>query len=94
MYRYFCISFINFMFKGDSVRDFTNLFSVNNFNKSLYNSKLVSNYFFKMIEYNSIETANIYPNLNDQQQFRLNKINEVKDYFLQSLKKRINEIKA
>ena len=32
-----------------------------------------------MAEYNSIETPNIYPNLNDQQQFRINKINEIKD---------------
>ena len=31
----------------------------------------------KMAEYNSIEVHNIYPNLNDQQQFRLNKIREV-----------------
>ena len=27
------------------------------------------------------ECSNIYPNLNDQQEFRLNKINEIKDYF-------------
>ena len=33
-----------------------------------------------MAECNSIETSNIYPNLNDQQQFRLKKINEIKDY--------------
>ena len=25
---------------------------------------------------------NMYPNLNDQEQFRLNKINEIKDYLL------------
>ena len=30
----------------------------------------------------------IYPNLNDQQQFRLNKINEVKDYFIAEIKER------
>ena len=30
-----------------------------------------------MVECNSIETPNIYPNLNDQQQFRLDKINEM-----------------
>ena len=41
-----------------------------------------------MAEYNSIETPNIYPNLNDQQQFRLNKINEVKDYFVAEIKER------
>ena len=28
------------------------------------------------------ETLTVYPNLNDQRQFGLNKINEVKDYFL------------
>ena len=33
------------------------------------------------------ETRNIYPNLNDQQQHRLNKINEVKDISLHKLKK-------
>ena len=37
--------------------------------------------------------GNIYPNLNvtplsDQQQFRLNKINEIKDYFVAELKER------
>ena len=31
-----------------------------------------------------IEALNIYPNLNDQQ-FRLNKINEVKDYFINKI---------
>ena len=30
----------------------------------------------------------IYPNLNDQQQFRLNKINEIKDYFVAEIKER------
>ena len=34
-----------------------------------------------MVECNSHETRNIYPNLNDQQQFGFNKINEIKDYF-------------
>ena len=37
-----------------------------------------------MAEYN---TPNIYPNLNDQQ-FRLNKISEVIDYFIAEIKKR------
>ena len=36
------------------------------------------------------KASNMYPNLNDQQQFRLNKINEVKDYFIA----KIREIKA
>ena len=32
------------------------------------------------------ETTNLYPNLNDQQQFRLNKINEIKDYFIAEIR--------
>ena len=53
---------------------------------------------FKMAECNSVEcnsheTPNTYPNLNaisssDQQQFRLNKINEIKDYFVAEIKER------
>ena len=39
---YFCISFINYMFKGKSLRDFTNLFSPNNFKK---NDDIILNYF-------------------------------------------------
>ena len=55
-----------------------------------------------MDEYNSIKndfhkTPNIYPNLNatplnanisNEQQFRLNKINEIKDYFLAKIRER------
>ena len=41
-----------------------------------------------MIECNSYETYNICPNLNDQQQFRLNKINEIKDYFVADIKEK------
>ena len=42
------------------------------------------------------ECSNIYPNLratplSDQQQCRLNKINEIKDYFVAEIKERINE---
>ena len=43
-------------------------------------------------ECTSYETRNIYPNLgvplNDPQQFRLNKINEIKDYFVAEIKER------
>ena len=43
-------------------------------------------------ECNSYETHNVYPNLGvsliDQQQFRLNKINEIKDYFVAEIKER------
>ena len=38
------------------------------------------------IEHNSIDTLNIH-----NQQFRLNKINEIKNYFIAEIKERINE---
>ena len=41
-----------------------------------------------MAECNSHEAHNIYPNLYDQQQFRLNKINEINDYFVAEIKER------
>ena len=45
-----------------------------------------------MAECSSHETSNMYPNLSaplsDQQQFRLNKINEIKDYFVAENKER------
>ena len=41
-----------------------------------------------MVECNSIGTPNIYPNLNDQQQFRLNEINDIKEYFVAEIKDR------
>ena len=41
-----------------------------------------------MAEYNSIETHNIYPNSNDQHQFRLNKINEFKYSFVAEIKEK------
>ena len=45
------------------------------------------------IECNSVEndfheTHNLYPNLNEQQQFRLNKINEIKDHVVAQIKER------
>ena len=44
------------------------------------------------IEHNFHETPNMYPNLNanisNDQQFRLNKINEIKDYFIAEIKER------
>ena len=41
-----------------------------------------------MIECNFTEVHNIYPNLNNQQQFRSNKISEVRDYFIAEFRER------
>ena len=44
------------------------------------------------IKHDFHETSNMYPNLNasvsNDQQFRLNKINEIKDYFIAEIKQR------
>ena len=42
MCGHFCIEFIGFMFKGNSLTDFTNLFSLNNFKE---NDDIILNYF-------------------------------------------------
>ena len=42
MCRYFCIGFIDFMLKGKSLLDSTNLFSPNNYKK---NDKIILKYF-------------------------------------------------
>ena len=61
----FCFGFIDFMLAGKTLRDFTNLFVPNNFKKD----DIIFMYFMtnvqKMVECNSHETHNIYPNLND-----------------------------
>ena len=43
MCGYFCIGFINYMFKGKILTDFTNLFSPNNFKKN--DDIILINYF-------------------------------------------------
>ena len=40
------------------------------------------------IENNFHKTPNMYPNISNDQQFRLNKINEIKDYFIAEIKER------
>ena len=45
-----------------------------------------------MAEYSSYETNKVYPNLRrnltNDQQFKLNKINEIRDYFVAGIKER------
>ena len=83
----FCIRFIDFMLAGKPSPEFTNIFSPNNFKKWWYNFKLFYEQCLKMAECNS---HNIYPNLSgntwNEQKFRLNKINEIKE-LLQKLEK-------
>ena len=96
MCGYFCIGFIDFMLKRKILTEYTNLFSPNNFKK---NDDIILNYFMsnilKMDDFS--KTPNIYPTLNvaplnvipsNKQEFRLNKINEIKDYFLTEIRER------
>ena len=102
MWGYFCIGLIDFVLAGKTLTEFTNLFPSNNFKriddiiKILYD-KIFHGKCLKMAERNSsecnsYENHNIYlhlgVSLNDQQQFRLNKIKEIKDYFVAEIKKR------
>ena len=91
MCRYFCIGFIDFMLKDNNLTDFANLFSPNNFKK---NDDIILNYFLtdlkmveissvEYIEHNSIDTLNL-----NNRQFRLNKINKIKKYFIAEIKER------
>ena len=42
MCEYFCIEFIDFMFKGKSLFNYTNLFSSNDMKKMINNTKIFS----------------------------------------------------
>ena len=42
MCEYFCIGFVDFMLKGKSLVDYTNLFSLNDYEK---NDKIILKYF-------------------------------------------------
>ena len=86
---YFCIRFFDFMLAGKTLTNFTNLFSPGNLKKKWwYNFIVFYDQCSKMVECNSIETPDTYPNLNDQQQFRLNKINESEYYFAPEIKEK------
>ena len=79
------------MLTGKTLTDFTNLFSPNDFKR---NDDIILDYFswliFKMAETNN--NVSMYPNLSptvsDDQQFKLNKINEIRDYFVAEIKER------
>ena len=77
---YFCVGFINFMLNCKSLTDYNNLFWTNDFKTFMTISKMAG--------CNSIDVHHIYPNLNDQQHFILNKTNKIKYDFLAEIKER------
>ena len=52
MCGYFCIEFIDFMLKDNSLTDFTNLFSPNNFKR---NNDIILNYFLNKLKNGSMQ---------------------------------------
>ena len=80
MCGYFCIEFINYMLKGKTLLDYTNLFSPNDFKKN----DLVIKRIFKMN--NIIELTNV-------NKYRLDEINKIRDYFNNEIKERKDIIK-
>ena len=84
---YFCIRFIDFMFEGKWLIYFTNLFSPSNFRD---NDKVILNNFLNWNKYkNDWNTysyiMNMYPQLDNAMQISLDKINEIKDYFIDEI---------
>ena len=75
MCGYFCIGFVDFIFNGISFKRLLNFFYL--IFKMVEISSVAS------IEHNSIDTLNL-----KNQQFRLNKINEIENYFIAEIKKR------
>ena len=93
MCGYFYIGFINFMFNGKSLTDYTNLFSPNDLKK---NDDVILKYFglrdVKMsnsnLEVSKANRTNEISELKDLTKYRLDEINEIKDYFNAEIKER------
>ena len=79
MCGYFCIEFINYMLKGKTLLDYTDLFSPNDFKRTI---KLLK----ENIKMNNLE-------LTDVNKYRLDEINKVRDYFNNEIKERKDIIK-
>ena len=84
MCGYSCIGFINFMFNGNSLTDYTSLFSPDDSKKKRwYNS-------FSILG-GKVSNSNL--ELNDLTKFRLGEINKIKDYLNSEIKERKDIIK-
>ena len=95
MCGYFCIGFIDFMFNGKSLKDYTDLFSPNDFKK---NDDIIIEYFgledVKMSNSNlEVCKANEINELKDLTKYRLDEINNIKEYFNAEIKERKDIVK-
>ena len=82
MCRYFCIEFINYILKGETLLDYTNLFSPNNFKK---NDQVIKR-ILRMNNLNVTELTNV-------NKYRLDEVNKIRDYFNNEIKERKDIIK-
>ena len=80
MCGYFCIESINCMLKSNTLIDYTNLFSPNDFKKTI---ELLKEY---------LKMNNIIE-LTDVNKYRLDEINKIRDYFNNEIKERKDIIK-
>ena len=78
MCGYFCIEFINYMLKGKTLLDYTNLFYPNDFKKG---DQIIKRIFKKMNNISVADTSASHVELTDINNHRLNEVNKVKDYF-------------
>ena len=93
MCGYFCMEFINYMLKGKTLLDFTNLFSPNDFKK---NDKLLKEH-LRMNNISAHDTttklSTSHLELEDINKYRLNEINNTIDYFNNEINERNDIIK-
>ena len=84
MCGYFCIGFIDFMFKGKTLSEYTNLFSPYNFKK---NDNIILSYFKKWMQI--IPSKQLTKkNLTEQTKFQLSEIIGIGNYFYQEINQR------
>ena len=79
MCGYFCIEFINYMLKGETLLDYTNLFSPNDFKRT---DQIIKRY----LKINNLSVADI-------NNYRSNEINKTRDYFNNEINERKDMIK-
>ena len=93
MCGYFCIEFINYVLKGKTLLDYANLFSPNDFKKNDA-MKLLKEY-LKMNNLNVTELTDTTKSSSSEHanNYRLDEINKIKEYFDNEIKERKDIIK-
>ena len=82
MCGYFCIEFINYMLKGKTLLDYTNLYLLITLKRTI---KLLKEY-LRMNNLNVIELTNV-------DKYRLDEMNKIRDYFDNEIKERKDIVK-